>query len=89
MFTKDQGADPGPVDGRWGWRTSRALQKALNNIRSSAPKTAEEMPTVEQAIATTDETTPTGVPLLESSVKAAFQGMPAQGVRVVLGASAA
>jgi peptidoglycan hydrolase-like protein with peptidoglycan-binding domain len=34
MWARDQGADPGPIDGMWGRRTSKALQTVLNEVRT-------------------------------------------------------
>jgi HSP20 family molecular chaperone IbpA len=36
-WARDQGANPGPIDGMWGRRTSRALQTALNAVGSTKP----------------------------------------------------
>jgi len=52
MWAKDVGADPGPIDGYWGRRTTCALQMALNLIKDkwstfdpSMLKATKEMPT--------------------------------------------
>jgi len=47
----DQGGDPGPIDGRWGCRTTKGLQNVLNakRVKSAEVKPAE-MVTKELAI---------------------------------------
>jgi len=40
MWAKDQGADPGPIDGCWGRRTSKAMQIALNSLRGKEGSTS-------------------------------------------------
>jgi len=37
-WARDQGANPGPIDGWWGPRTTRAIQIALNAVRAKANK---------------------------------------------------
>jgi len=36
-WVRDQGANPGPIDGKWGRRTSKALQTVLNAVGSTRP----------------------------------------------------
>merc|ERR1719152_474082 len=40
MWAKDQGADPGPIDGCWGRKTSKAMQTALNALRGKGTEAA-------------------------------------------------
>lgn len=69
-WVKDQGADPGPIDGRWGRRTSKALQTTLNALRTKDPSTSKvvvAMPTKEASAGATIDKEPlvaAGVPLL-------------------------
>jgi len=75
MFLKDQGADPGPVDGCWGRRTTRALQTVLKTVGA----TVDEKAVI--ATASTDKAplVAAGMPLLE--------GVPAKAADAVAGAA--
>jgi len=62
MWARDNGADPGPIDGRWGRRTSKALQAVLNTLRHKPDGVFTK-----QASASTDKEPliAAGLPLLE------------------------
>ena len=64
MWARDSGAEPGPIDGRWGRRTSKALQTVLNTLRQKGDGTAV---LTKQASASTDKEplVAAGMPLLE------------------------
>jgi len=38
QWVRDRGGDPGPVDGRWGRKTSAALQAVLNKLLTVEPQ---------------------------------------------------